>query len=814
MSGVLGGLRVLELSSGIAGPLAGMLLCDNGAQTTRIERPEGDPFSGLPGYRVWHRGKRSATLDLRDPEDRARFLALAAEADVLLEDFAPGALERLGIGHPILAALNPRLVICSITAYGSSGRHAHRPGYDALVAARTGLQWEQRGWQGGNVHRLAGAAPPLAGLEIPEGCIEGAPRAGPLFSYSAWPSLGAAFLAAAAISAALLARETTGRGQLVETSLLQGVMAATCMTWQRFENPDADGLWSWVFDGRSPKGFFKCADGRWVQQWVQRPGFVLGASHQDELRVPDNFEASRHDSDRLGPGPEDLVALFHYQPLMVEAFSRFPSDQWVAEAARASVPLQPVRTAEEALADPDSLAAGYVAVVEDPDLGPIRQVGLAYRMERSPGGIRGPAPRPGQHTAEVRAEADELLRRPATPPAAPSGRSAHAPLDGIRVLDLGTAVAGPWGAQVLSDLGADVIKINSLTDANWYSKHIAFSCNRGKRSLAVNLKDPRGLEVLHRLVDRADVVHHNMRYAAAQRLGVDYESLRAVNPRLVYCHTLGFEPEGARAQSPGNDQTGAALSGVEWEDGGCADGGRPHWSLTSLGDTGNGFLSATAVIQALYHRLRTGEGQMVRTSILSACLLNASRAYLCADGTSPSRDHLDANQTGTSALYRIYPGTDGWLCLAALTVVHWERLCAVFGPALADDSRFATVEARAAHDRELTGVLAEIIADRAVQDTFELLDRHGVPVEVSSATYSLEMWDDEEMREKQWIASYRQGHVGQMEQYGLLFDFSDTPARIAGPPLVVGDHSREILAEAGFSELEADQLVAEGVVAE
>src|SRR6185312_7391005 len=130
--GILAGLEVLDLSTGIPGPMTAMLLADHGARVTRIERPGPDPFDGLSGTRVWLRGKRRATLDLRDGADRDVFLALARRADVVIESFRPGVAERLGVNHRTLLAANPRLVHCTISAYGETGAHAHRPGYDAL----------------------------------------------------------------------------------------------------------------------------------------------------------------------------------------------------------------------------------------------------------------------------------------------------------------------------------------------------------------------------------------------------------------------------------------------------------------------------------------------------------------------------------------------------------------------------------------------------------------------------------------------------------------------------------------------------------
>ena len=290
------------------------------------------------------------------------------------------------------------------------------------------------------------------------------------------------------------------------------------------------------------------------------------------------------------------------------------------------------------------------------------------------------------------------------------------PLDGVLVLDLGLAVAGPYGTQLLSDLGADVIKINTIYDMFWHTNHIAMMCNRGKRSLSVDLKSPRGMEILHRLVARADIVQHNMRYEAATRLGVDYASLRAIKPDLIYCHTRGFEHGRARERT-GNDQTASAIAGQSYEDGGCANGGRPLWSTSSLGDLGNGFLSAIGILQALYHRDRTGVGQFVDTSILYACLLNTSYAWLDADGTPAQRPHLDGQELRITARYGLYPCAEGWLCVAAVRDDHWEALARALGhPDWLTDARFATTDAQAEHDADLVKLIeAELSTDTAAR---------------------------------------------------------------------------------------------------
>ena len=196
MAGVLDGLRILDLTRGISGPMATMLLVDHGADVVRIEAPGDDPLREQTGYKVWNRGKRSAVLDLKDTDDKATFLALAAGADVVIESFAPGTAEALGVDYDSLSDTNPRLIHCSITGYGRDNAHTDRPGYDALVAARAGLMWEQRGWVGGSAPHLAGKPPLHPDFEVPYEKLQGPAREGPLFSGSRFPSLGAAYAAA------------------------------------------------------------------------------------------------------------------------------------------------------------------------------------------------------------------------------------------------------------------------------------------------------------------------------------------------------------------------------------------------------------------------------------------------------------------------------------------------------------------------------------------------------------------------------------------------------------------------------------------
>jgi len=797
MTGVLGGIRVIDLTTGIAGPMATMLLADNGADVVKVEPPGGDPTRHTEsGARVWARGKRSIELDVHNAIQLEQLLQLIDRADVVVENFDLGVTEALGLDWASLQLRNPRLVMCSITAYGRDVEFKDRPAIDALVAARTGLHWEQRGWVGTSIGRLCGLPIELGDLDIPPGCFDGPDRDGPLFPQSRWPSLGAAFLAVTGISAALRARQLTGRGQWVETSLLQGVLVCTAGGWQRPEHPDADGYMCWIFDPRGSKGHFQCADGNWVQNWVPNPSFALGVSEGDAINI-DGINKPTDDPSRIGPDYSELVVLAHYHPQMKAAYTKFPAQDWLNAAAQVGIPMQPARRPEDALNDSALIDEGIVVTVDDPEVGPIRHVGLVYEMTKTPGMVQGPAPTVGQHTDELLAE----LNIPLEPRSNDESRSLASPLDGIVVLDLGLAIAGPFSTQLLSDLGATVIKVNTVYDMFWHSTHIAFTANRGKQSISINLKDPRGLSVLHELVKRADVVQHNMRYEAAERLGVDYESLITIKPDLIYCHSSGFDK--SRAHLPGNDQTGACLAGVEYEDGGMADGGKPIWSLTSFGDTGNGFLAAIAIIQAIYHRERTGEGQFLSTSILAACLLNTSYAWVDATtGEGVDRPKVDRLMFGTGARTRLYEASDRWLCLAVQSDEQWAALSrATQIPGLetmSDDVAIAS--------------LTTTFRTRAASEWFASLDAAGVPCEIEDDQFALRLFDDPQFRDAGLVTTMQQAQVGRFDHFAHMWSFSDTPTRIAGPPLIVGHDTVDLMTEMGVDRSTIDELLADGVV--
>jgi crotonobetainyl-CoA:carnitine CoA-transferase CaiB-like acyl-CoA transferase len=390
------------------------------------------------------------------------------------------------------------------------------------------------------------------------------------------------------------------------------------------------------------------------------------------------------------------------------------------------------------------------------------------------------------------------------------------PLEGIRVIDFGQYPAGPFGPMVLADLGADVIKVEPTRGDGMRGGFIGpfMGCQRGKRDIAIDLKQPDGVRLALELVATADMVHHNMTLGTADRLGIGYEHCKAVRPDLLYCNTYMYGPIGPLGHQGGVDPLAQAAAGLEWEEGPVAEGNPPLWYRYGHGDVAAAIPSVTALLIALYHRNRTGEGQSMWASLLHGAMLYTADSWLDADGTPSPRPTLDREQLGLDALYRLYETQDGWLQLAAVREEHWLALCRVLQrDDLAGDARFATAADRTQHRSELTALLTEAFMGDLATNWRRALRGAGVPAEISTDTWDGEtiLFDDDLFR-LGLVAEYEHPRLGRVRQFGNLITFSDTPGRQERATPMQGQHTREILGELGYDDAAIDEYGARGVV--
>jgi crotonobetainyl-CoA:carnitine CoA-transferase CaiB-like acyl-CoA transferase len=388
------------------------------------------------------------------------------------------------------------------------------------------------------------------------------------------------------------------------------------------------------------------------------------------------------------------------------------------------------------------------------------------------------------------------------------------PLSGVVVLDLGQYLAGPYGPMLLSDLGAEVIKVEPVRGDGMRHVGMAFfGCQRGKLDIAVDVKAPEGLEVVMRLAEIADVVHHNMTKGTAARLRIDYESLKARNPGLVHCNTYAYGAEGPLSEFGGLDPLYQAACGLEYEAGPVAEGNPPLYLRFGMADTANAMVSAIGVLAALYHRRRTGEGQDLWTSLLNGAAVFGSDVFLVDGEPGPVRPGLDRNQTGVSPCCRLYQAQEGWLQVAAFGPGHWAQLCRLVGRP--DLEAYDTMEARVAARAEIEQALEPVFRTRTAVAWYHELADAGVPAEVSVDTNDGEgVLHDADNERLGLVTEYPHPAVGRIRQFGTLIDFSETPTGPYDPPPLVGEHTRAILERLGYSGADVDDLLMRGIVYE
>jgi crotonobetainyl-CoA:carnitine CoA-transferase CaiB-like acyl-CoA transferase len=392
------------------------------------------------------------------------------------------------------------------------------------------------------------------------------------------------------------------------------------------------------------------------------------------------------------------------------------------------------------------------------------------------------------------------------------------PLEGMKVIELAHIMSGPTCGMLLADMGADVIKVEKIPGGDDSRRYIppdldgesaAFlMMNRNKRGIAVNLKHEAGKEVLRRMIARADVLTENYRQGTMDKLGLGYEALRQLNPRLIYCAISGFGRTGPLADKGGFDLVAQGMSGLMSITG--EPGQEPIKCGSPVTDIGAGMLAAVGILAACVRRLGTGEGQMVDTSLFEAGVMQTywHSAIALATGESPGplgSAHL------LTAPYQAFRTGDGWINIGAANQANWERLVAVLGaPELAADPRFGRNAGRMRHREALVASLTPYLERRTTAEWMDLLDAAGIPVgPVLSVT---EMLAHPQTIARQMVVETEHSRIGRVSALGLPIKFSATPGGVSRPAPVFGEHTREVLCEHGYSEDDIRRLERDGAV--
>jgi crotonobetainyl-CoA:carnitine CoA-transferase CaiB-like acyl-CoA transferase len=771
MASTLDGITVLDLSTGAAAAFATMLLSDLGARVVRVVDPAA-PLHREGGFVVWDRGKECVALDLAgvavdgDDDAAALYRRLVAGADVLMEDFAPSSdLQRL-VESDWLAATNARLVSCSITAYGKQGPLKDEPPIEDLVLARMGVMGGMPGFRPAPVHIVH----PL-------------------------PTVGAALFANLGIASSLLARETTGRGRTVETSLMAGSLLF---------HPKVIGekLARTVFQthpsGSAPfYSVYQCSDGKWIQLGCVHVGFMGIAANL--MGIGELVAEPRFQGGRGGDTPEDEEEL---RAAIAKVIKTKAQAEWAEAFEEADVPFGPCRTSAEGMKDPQINHNKMVITVEDPVLGAVTQMGAPIGLSEMPGAVKGP--RPAKAITGLPEGYPEPQAVTAGTPAGPDAQ----PLDGVRVLEITNLIAGPTGGRLLADLGADVIKFEPLTGdlSRPIGRTYFYNINFGKRSVSVNTRTDAGKKIVQGIAASADALLANLRPHATERMGINAE----VNPNLIEAHLTGYGWTGPYSKRPGIDPLAQALMGMELAQGGPEN---PPVFPAQLAPTDftNGAMGALGTVLALFARHRTGTVQRIDANLLNAAVVLSSAWFTKYDG-QPVRPLADKEQYGLNPFHRLYRLRDGWVYVVAKDEAQQRALCTVAGQGEVD---FASAEPAAGqhpNDTIFAQSMAETFAGRSLGETLAALKQAAVPCMEAQAPDSEHFLDDPHSQANDMVLSRQHPTGGELRIACNYVRFGNTRAPVGRPTPLLGEHNDDVLREIGYDDATIRTLHDDGVI--
>lgn len=797
----LEGLRIVELGTGVPAAYACKLLADLGADTVKVEQPDGDvtrrrsPFrdgicdpekSGLFIY--LNSNKRGVVLDLT--HDMPKLVKLIESADILIHNYSPSEMARYGIDYARFAQVKPALVMCSITPFGLTGPHKDYRAYELNLAHGGGWAYLSPG---------ASDRPDLP----------------PLKAFGSQAEFQAGVVAAVVSAACYSRAAVDGVGEHIDLSVQEVV--ASFLEQNLVHYTYAGNVASRL--GRRiiyPWGTYPCRDGNIFivvaeeDQW-QRLVELMGKPEWAEWEIFSTRFSRAENWDALKGFIEEWTKSWLVADL-------------VRECQKNRVCATPVSTMAS-LAEVEHLhERGFFVETEQPRAGRLTVPGAPYVLSNPWWRIRRPAPALGEHTEQVFEEVQAPSVRAGSEPQRPKGGRHEVrrlrPLEGVRVVDLSWAWAGPFCALQLAHLGAEVIKIESknrldlgrvipiypasmepdINRSGYYNQW-----NQGKKSIALNLKRPEAIAIVKELIARSDVVVDNFATGVTERLGLGYAELRKLKPNLIVASISGFGHTGPLRDYMGYGPAVVMMSGLASLTG--YPGGPPAEVGISYGDPNGGIHPAAAICAALAARARTGEGQYIDTSLIEALTVLLPEGWLeyTMNGREPARMGNRDPFMAPHGCYRC-AGDDEWVTIACGSDEEWQRLCGAIGKAeLANDARFASGDARKAREDEIDGIVTQWTVGRTKFEVTAKLQAAGVAAFPSMS--SKDLVEDPHLNERGFFVRLPHPAVGTQTHAGIPWRMTHSANGVRTPAPLLGQHTDEILVGIlGYSEQEVERL--------
>ena len=740
MSGeFLKGFRALDLTD-LSGQLCGRLLADLGMEVIKIEPPGGDPVRNLAPFvksadgkllsttfAHLNAGKASKVLDLETDAGRAALRQLLETADVVIESFQPGKLDTKGLGYKDLAAINPGIVMASISAFGQTGPKKNYACNDLVALAESGFLY-----------------------------ISGDPSLAPCKPPETQAYYFASLFATAGLLAALYRRERTGQGDHVDASM-QETLATQEHIIRLWANEKQILKRAGSQHGSvAPAKIFQCRDG-FVYLYVTRQHWKLflgvWKDHAAVFDAPDwlNNVYRRAHADELNPAVEAFIGKF----TMAEI-----TDLLQAKG----IPCVPVNTPMGFANDEHVRGRGFMAPVEHSGFGSTRQPAMPFVID-------GARPAVGS-VPPLDSWRDTSVKRVAPTKTTFAPNSDNGPLDGMRIVSFDHVLAGPYGTTILAELGADVFKIESSKggmdpfrffgtgeDPNLSPRFLEF--NRNKRSFTVNLKHPKGQGVLHDLVAKADAVLDNYSVDVVERIGLSYDQLCRVKPDIVNLRMPGLGTTGPKRHFSTVGVNITSFTGLTYMWNHPGNTHPPIGSQTVFPDYVSGTLCAIIIISGVLHRDRHKKGAFIdlAQSEATAFMIGANLMEAASTGKDPEPV---GNASIAIAPHDCYPckGEDRWCVIAAENEAQWTALAQLIGEGIGQDQRFKTNAERLKNSAALNAIIAQWTQD---QDAFALRDqlqKAGIPG--GAVQTGEDLTNDPQLKERGFVVAVDNPRLGRV----------------------------------------------------
>ena len=750
MAGPYTAIRVLDFSRDMAGRYATMIMADMGAEVIRVESPDAVSKESTQSNRLFDRGKKSIFLDLSTPDGITNLTNLLKSADMLFETWLVSEAKSAFLDYETVSKINPFLIYCSIPPYGDTGPMAETPGDDGTVGAFTGIHEGQGGETGT-----------------------------PLFVRLPLVSYGTAFSICLAGSSALLERNQSGMGQKVVVPLYSGSAIIQATSFIDGVNVPAPRKRPASASGGLPTyRLYKCINDEWL--FMACGTNVFWNKMCITLEQYEFLEDKRFLNAPWGISMDDWHVI---SEVLEPLFASNTRDHWLKVLRDGDVPCGPAETREWFRNHPQAIYNGMMVTIEDPILGTTEQPAPPIEMSESAPKIQGPAPIPG--STDI---ANVSGRKPNLP--STGARKSH-PLEGLKIIDLTGYIAGSYGTRLLANLGAEVLKIESFAGDGFRQNSAAFQgWNQGKQGMILNLKEPEGLAIFHDLVKDADIVAENFRGGIAKRLEVDYEDLCKINPSLIYSTVTGYGSSGPSSHLPTFDPLIQAQGGAMRDQGGDGD---PVFLRIAASDYSSAILSAFAMVSALYHRDRTGNGQRVEISLVNSAFAYQAAEYFEYPG---KKENPRLGTVGHSADYRLYQTSDGWIFLSCKEPAEWLKMCRALG--IDNLFRYSDTSLRIQEDAQLNTRLESIFACGTVSEWILTLRKYGVKC---SESQSITRIHDQPQAQALGLLTTDMafGNLGEIRVMGIPFQFSRTPGKLDIPAPDHGEHTDTVLGSLGFN---------------